>query len=103
MSMIRCFSALIFLCQHVTHNKKKLRRKPCSIIVTDVNMMSKRTFLQKVTAAVTNFNDQKRGFYLNKAIVLGVFSVTTITMDTSLRKTQIENIGPLRIELKFLL
>ena len=32
------------------------------------------------------------GFYLNKSIVFGCFSVTTISMDNSQRKTQIENI-----------
>ena len=34
-------------------------------------MTSKRAFLQKVT--VTKFNDRKKGFYLNKIIVFGVF------------------------------
>ena len=39
-------------------------------------MTSKRACLQKVT--VTNLNDQKRGFDLNKTIIFGVF-----TMDNS--------------------
>ena len=46
MSMIRCFSVLILLCQQVTHNKTIYEGKPV-IIVPDVNMTSKRAFLQK--------------------------------------------------------
>ena len=72
MSMIRCFSVLIPLCQQVTHNKINLRRKSCLIIVRDVNITSKREFLEK-SNSVTNFSDQKGGFYLNKTIVFGVF------------------------------
>ena len=56
-------------------------------------MTSKRAFLQK-SNGVIKFNDLKMGFYLNKIIVFG-FSVTTITMDNALRKTQIENIDVL--------
>ena len=68
-----------------------MRRKTFLIIVTDVNMTSKRAFFSK-SNSITNFKDQNEEFYLNKTIVLGVFSVTTITMDNSLGKTQIENI-----------
>ena len=66
MSMIRCFSVLILLCPQVTHNKKS-----CLIIVTDVNMTSKRAFLQKVTVLLNSTTE--KGFYLNKVIVFGVF------------------------------
>ena len=73
MSMIRCFSLLILLCQQVTYNKTHYEGKPvCLIIVTDVNMTSKRAFLQKVFS-VTEFIDRKEGVYLNKIIVFGVF------------------------------
>ena len=47
MSMIRCVSVLILLCQQVTHNK--IIYEGNLIIVTDVNMTSKRAFLQTVT------------------------------------------------------
>ena len=61
MSMIRCFSVLILLCPQVTHYKIYLRRKPSLIIVTDVNMMLKRAFLQKVTVLL-NLTTKKGGF-----------------------------------------
>ena len=47
--MFRCFSVLILLCQQVTHNKTIYERK-----VTDVNMTSKRAFLQKVTVLLNS-------------------------------------------------
>ena len=72
MSMIRCLSVLILLCQQKTHNKKNLRRKTCLIIVIDVNMASKTSICSK-NNGVTKFNDRKRGFYLNRIIVFGVF------------------------------
>ena len=55
-SMIRCFSVLIFLCQQVTHTKTIYEEK--SVIVKIVNMTSKRAFHN----SVTDFNDRKRGF-----------------------------------------
>ena len=58
MSMKRRFNVLIFLCQKVTHNKKKLRRKTCLIIVTDVNMTSKRAFIQKVTVLLNSTTEK---------------------------------------------
>ena len=48
MPMVRFIRVLILLYQQVTH-KNNLRRKTCLINVTDVNMTSKRAFLQKVT------------------------------------------------------
>ena len=48
MPMIRCFGVLIFLSKHVTRKKNDLQRKSSLIIITDVNMTSKRAFLQKV-------------------------------------------------------
>ena len=72
-------------------SKNNLRRKTCLIIVADVNMTSKRAYLQN-SNSVTKFNDRKKGFYLNKIIVFGVLSVTTITMNNALCKTQIETI-----------
>ena len=53
--------------------QNNLRRKTCLIIVTDVNMTSKRAFLKKINNGVTKVNDRKKGFYLNKIIVFGVF------------------------------
>ena len=50
----KMFSAVVLLCQQVTHKKNNLRRKTCSIIVTGVNITSKRAFLQKVTALLTS-------------------------------------------------
>ena len=46
MPMIRYFGVLIFLSQHVTP-KNDLQRKSSLIIITDVNMTSKRAFLKK--------------------------------------------------------
>ena len=46
MPMIRFFGVLIFLSEHVTR-KNDLQRKSSSIIIIDVNMTSKRAFLQK--------------------------------------------------------
>ena len=66
--MIRWFSVLILLCQQVTHNKTICEENP----VTDVNMTSKRAFLQKVTVLL-NSTTEKGGFYLNKIIYFGVF------------------------------
>ena len=57
-SMIRCLSALIFLCQQVTHNKTISEGNPFDIVI-DVNMTSKRAFLQKVTVLLTS--TAKRG------------------------------------------
>ena len=45
--------------------------KTCLIIVTDVNMTSKRAFLQKVTVLLNSTTE--KGVYLNKLIVFGVF------------------------------
>ena len=42
------------------------------IVVTGVNMASKRAVLKK-SNDVTNFNDRKGGFYLNKTLDYGVF------------------------------
>ena len=61
MSMIRCFNVLILLCQQVTHNKKIYEGKLCLNIVTDVNMTSKRAFLQTVTMLLFS-TTEKRGF-----------------------------------------
>ena len=61
MSMIRCFSVLILLCQQVTRKKLMCEEKTGLIIVTDVNMTSKRVFLQKVTL-LRNSTAEKRGF-----------------------------------------
>ena len=52
-----------------------LRRKACLIIVNDVNMTSKRAFLQKVTVLL-NLTTEKMGF-------AWCFSVTTITMENA--------------------
>ena len=41
--------------------QNNLRRNPCLIIVTDVNMTSKRAFLQKVTVLL-NSTTEKGGF-----------------------------------------
>ena len=90
--MIRRFIVLILLCQQSTHKQNNLRRKTCSIIVTDVNYELKTSISSK-SNKVNNFNNRKKGFYLNKTIVLGVFSVAAITMDNSSRKMQIENIN----------
>ena len=60
------------------------------IIVTNVNTTSKRAVLQKVTVLL-NSTTKKRGFYLNKTIVFGVF-LSQRSPWISLRKTQIENI-----------
>ena len=65
MSMIRVFSVLILLCQQVTYNKTICERKPCWIIVTDVNMTSERAFLQKVTVLLNSMTE-KGGFILIK-------------------------------------
>ena len=70
--MIRCFSVLILLCQQVTHNKTIYEEKIYLIIVTDVNMTSKRVFLQTVTVLLIS-TIEKKGVYLNKIIVFGVF------------------------------
>ena len=56
--MIRRFSVLILLCQQVTHNKNNLRRKTCLIIVTDVNMTSKRAFLQKEMVLLNSMTEK---------------------------------------------
>ena len=69
--MFRCFSVLILLCQQVTHNKT-ISKKTCLIIVTDVNMTSKTSISSK-SNGVAKFNDPKKGFYLMKIIVFGVF------------------------------
>ena len=61
MSMMRFFSVVILLCQQVTHNKTIYEGKPVLNIVTDVNMTSKRAFLQKVTI-LQNSTTQKVGF-----------------------------------------
>ena len=42
------------------------------IIVADVNFYVKTSISSK-SNNVTNFNDQKEGFYLNKTIIVGVF------------------------------
>ena len=57
MSMIRCFSALILLCQQVTHYKIICR----FIIVTDVKMTLKRASFQKVKVLL-NSTTEKGGF-----------------------------------------
>ena len=67
--MIRCFSVLILLCQQVTHNKTIYEGL---IIVTDVNMTSKRAFLHTVTVLLIS-TTKKKGVYLNKIIDFGVF------------------------------
>ena len=51
---------------------KQFAKKTCLIIVTDVNMTSKRAFLQKVTVLL-NSTTKKKGFYLKKINVFGVF------------------------------
>ena len=61
MPMIRYFSVLILLCQQATHNKTIYEEKSVLIIVTDVNMTSKRAFLQKVTLLLI-LTTEKRGF-----------------------------------------
>ena len=53
-------------------SQDNLRRKICLIIVTDVNMTSKRAFLQTVTVVLIS-TTEKKGVYLNKKIVFGVF------------------------------
>ena len=58
MSMIRCFSVLILLCHQVTHIKTICEEKPVCIIVTDVNMTSKRTFLQKITVLLNSTTEK---------------------------------------------
>ena len=63
--------------------------KTCLIIETDVNMTSKRAFLHKVTVLLSS-TTEKRGLLENKSCVWG-FSITTITMDSVKRKTQLEN------------
>ena len=63
--MIKMFSVLILLCQQVTHNKTICEKKTCLIIVTDVNMTSKRAFLQKVTVLLNSMTE-KGGFTLIK-------------------------------------
>ena len=50
----KMFCVLILLCQQVTHNKTICKEKTCLIIVTAVNMTSKRAFLQKVTVLLTS-------------------------------------------------
>ena len=52
--------------------QNNLGRKTCLIIVSDVNMTSKRAFLQKVTVLLTS-SAEKGFFYLYKTIVFGVF------------------------------
>ena len=47
-----------------------LQRKSSLIIITDVNMTSKRAFLQKVTFLL---NSTTKRFYLNTIVVFGVF------------------------------
>ena len=79
MSMIGCFSVLILLCQQVTHNKQFVK-ETCLIIVTDINMTSKRTFLQNVTELLTS-TTKKWDFTGIKQLFFGCYSVTTITMD----------------------
>ena len=59
MSMVRCVRVLI-LCQQVTHNKTICDEKTCLIIVTDVNMTSKRAFLQTITVLLNLTT--KKGF-----------------------------------------
>ena len=49
--------------------QNNLGRKTCLIIVSDVNMTSKRAFLQKVTVLLTS-SAEKFFFYLYKTIVL---------------------------------
>ena len=61
MSMIRCFSVLILLCQQVALYKIVCEKKNSLFIVTDVNMTLKRAFLQKVTVLL-NSTTEKRGF-----------------------------------------
>ena len=57
--MIRCFSVLTLLCQQMTHNKTICKGKHvCLIIVTDVNMTSKRAFLQKVKVLLTSTTEK---------------------------------------------
>ena len=71
--------------------QNNLRRKACLIIVTDVNMRSKRLSLQKSKGS-TKFNDRKNGFYLNKIIVFGVFLSQHSPWIMSSAKCKIENI-----------
>ena len=59
--MVRCIRVFILLCQQVIHNKLICVGKPVLIIVTDVNMTSKRSFLQKVTGLL-NSTTKKGGF-----------------------------------------
>ena len=54
--------------------QNNLGRKTCLIIVSDVNMTSKRAFLQKVTVLLTS-SAEKGFFYLYKTIVFRVFGV----------------------------
>ena len=50
-----------------------MQKQSSLIIVTDVNMTSKRAFLQKVTVLPNSkFNHRKKRFYLNK-IMFSVF------------------------------
>ena len=49
---------MIFLCQQVTH-KNNLQRETCSIILTDVNIASKRAFLQKVTVLLKSTTEMR--------------------------------------------
>ena len=50
--------------------ENNLGRKTCLIIVSDVNMTSKRAFLQKVTVLLTSSAEKVFFFYLYKTIVL---------------------------------
>ena len=61
MSMIRCFSVLILLCQQVTQ-QNNLQSKTCLIIVIDVDMTSKRAYLQKVMVLLNSMT-KKGGLF----------------------------------------
>ena len=57
MSMIRCFSVDNSLPTSDSY-QDNLQKKTCLIIVTDVNMTSKRGFLQKVTVLLTSTTEK---------------------------------------------
>ena len=61
MSMKRCFSVFYTSMSTSDSLQNNLRRKTGLIIVTDVNMTSKRNFFKKVTVLL-NSTTEKRGF-----------------------------------------
>ena len=70
-SMVRCFSVLILLCQQVTHKKRFAKKNMfdyCYWRSYDV-----KTSISSKRNSVTKFNDRIKGLYLNKIIVFGVF------------------------------